>query len=150
MGGRFCSLDQLSTSLVEMMYFRRQNWMKTKKRKRSSQQFATIFGRKFVGYFSPGWLFFLWSSSDQLLMGGRLNLDGATLISMGRRVLPRPPLQFKYWLCLVNMQCIYANVLQPFFLRGITFVILQEFCIPLKWQCVYAVCRYAVCGCKLA
>ena len=28
-------------------------------KKRSSPQFATIFGRKFVGCFSPGWLFFV-------------------------------------------------------------------------------------------
>ena len=39
---------------------------------------TTIFGRKLVGSFSPGWLFFLWSSSAQLSMRGRLNLDGGT------------------------------------------------------------------------
>ena len=70
MGGRFCSLLQLYKSLVEMMYIRRRNWMKTKNKKkvfagnwshfspklgedikikRSSPQFAIIFGRKFVG-----------------------------------------------------------------------------------------------------
>ena len=48
-------------------------------RKRSSPQFVTTLGKKFVGSFSPGWLFFLWSSSAQLLMGRRLNLDGWTL-----------------------------------------------------------------------
>ena len=39
---------------------------------------ATVFSRKFAGSFSPGWLFFLLSSSAQLSMGGRLNLDGET------------------------------------------------------------------------
>ena len=68
--------------------------MKTKK-KRPSPQFATIFGRKFVGSFSPGWLFFFCSSSPQLSMGGRLNLDGGTLnldggtLTLGGRT--RPP-----------------------------------------------------------
>ena len=41
-------------------------------------QFATTLGRKFVGSFSPGWQFFLWSSSAQLLMWGTLNLDRGT------------------------------------------------------------------------
>ena len=48
--------------------------MKTKKK-----VFAAIFGRKFVESFSSGWLFFLWSSSAQLSVGGRLNLDGGTV-----------------------------------------------------------------------
>ena len=61
-----------------MKNFRRESECRPKTRKRSSTQFATIFGRKFVGSFSPGWLFFLWSSSAQLSMGERLNLDGGT------------------------------------------------------------------------
>ena len=32
-----------------------------------------------MGSFSPGWLLLLWSSSAQLSMGGRLNLNGGTL-----------------------------------------------------------------------
>ena len=110
-GDAFAALNNFTKSLVEMMYFRRRNWMKTKnkkkvfagnwrhispkscedQKKRSSPLFAIIFGRKFVGCFSPGWLFFLWSSSAQLSLGGTLTLDGGT----------RPPastLQFNYWL----------------------------------------------------
>ena len=95
-GDAFAALTNFRKSLEKMMYFRRWNWMKTKnkqkvfagiwsqfspksgedKKKGSSPQIATIFGRKFVGSFSPRWLFFLWSSSAQLSMGGRLNLDG--------------------------------------------------------------------------
>ena len=99
MGGRFCSHDQLykkfggnnvypSPKLNEDQKQKkglRRKFksffpeIKTKKtKKRSSPQFATIFRRKFVESFSPGWLSFLWSSSAQLLMGGRLNLDGGT------------------------------------------------------------------------
>ena len=95
MGDAFAALTNFTKNLVEVMYFRRRNWMKTKNKKKvfagnwshfspkSGEdqkkiftQFATIFGRKFVGSFNPGWLFFLWSSSAQLSMGGRLNLDG--------------------------------------------------------------------------
>ena len=86
MGGRFAALTNFTNTLVEIMDFRRQSRMKTKKRslpeikvkkssspklksffpkssenqkKRSSPQFTTIFGREFVGSFSPGWLFFV-------------------------------------------------------------------------------------------
>ena len=60
---------------------------KKEKKKRSSLQFATICGRKFVGSFSPGWLLF----SVKLSVGGRLNLDGGTLNLDGRRVPLSPP-----------------------------------------------------------
>ena len=66
----------MKTPQIEVIFPR--NQVNTKK-KRSSPQFATIFGRKFVGSFSPIWLFFLWSSSAQLSMVGCLNLDGGTL-----------------------------------------------------------------------
>ena len=90
-----------------MKYFRRRNWLKTKnkkkifaenwshsspklgknkKKKRSSLQFATVFVRKFVGSFSPGWLFFLCSSSNQLSMEGCLSLNGGTLNLDGGRL----------------------------------------------------------------
>ena len=99
-GGSFCNLDQLykkfsgnevflSPKLNEDQKQGKGLRLKLKSffpeirrrpiKKRSSPQFATIFGRKFVGSFSPGWLFFLWSSSAQLSMGGRLNFDGGTL-----------------------------------------------------------------------
>ena len=84
-------------------FFREIRWKP--KRKRSSLQFATIFGRKYAGSFSPGWLFFLCSSSAQLSMGGRLNFDGRTLTLDGGTLnldggtrLSASPLQFKYWL----------------------------------------------------
>ena len=32
-----------------------------------------------VGFIRAGWLFFVWSSSAQISMGGRLNFDGGTL-----------------------------------------------------------------------
>ena len=44
------------------------------KKKKKKKVFAAI-----VGSFGPDWLFFLWSSSAQLSMGGRLNLDWGTL-----------------------------------------------------------------------
>ena len=99
MGVRFCSLHQLYKKFsgndvfpslklnkdqkqekglrpeIEVIFPQNQE----KRKKRSSPQFATIFGGKLVGSFSPGWLFFLWSSSAQLSMGGRLNLDRGTL-----------------------------------------------------------------------
>ena len=70
---------------IEVIFPR--NQVKTKKKKRSSPQF----GRKFVRFFSPSWLFFLWSSSAQLSMGGRLNLDGMALNLDGGCVPSRPP-----------------------------------------------------------
>ena len=66
----------MSSPEIEVIF--PQNQVKTKK-KRSSPQVANIFDRKFVGFFSPRWLFFVRSSSAQLSMGGRLNLDGGTL-----------------------------------------------------------------------
>ena len=123
MGGWFCSLDQLyrkfngndefsSPKLNEDQKqekgFRRKlksffPEIRCRPKKRSSPQVATIFGRKFVGSSGPGWLFFLWSSSAQLWMGGRLNLDGETLnLDGGTLTLDwgtRPPynLSTEYW-----------------------------------------------------
>ena len=100
MGGRFYSLDQLYKKFREndafpspksnenqkqeqglrrklKTFFSRNQVKKKKEKKRSLLQFATIFVKKFVGSFSPGWLFFLCSYSAQLSMGGR--------------VPPRPP-----------------------------------------------------------
>ena len=51
--------------------------MKTKKT-RSSPQFGTI-RPEFVGFIRAGWLLIVSSSSAQISMGGRLNLDGGTL-----------------------------------------------------------------------
>ena len=109
MGGRFCGLDQLykkfsgndvlrSPKLNEdqkqekgirrkLVIFPR-NQMKIKKGLR--RKLRPFFGRKFVGSFSPGWLFFLWSSSAQLSMGGRLTLDGGTPNSRWGDVSPLP------------------------------------------------------------
>ena len=105
MRGRFCSLDQLllkwciSVAKIEWRRKTRKCMVfaencsvystklgqdqKKKKQKRGLRRklqcFATIFGRKFVESFSSGWLFFVWSSSTLLSMGGRLNLDGGRL-----------------------------------------------------------------------
>ena len=99
MGGRFCSLDQLNKKFSGNEVFPSPKLYEDQKqekglcrklrsffpksnedqKKKSSMQFATIFGGKFVGSFSPCRLFFLCSSSAQLSMGGRLNLDGGTL-----------------------------------------------------------------------
>ena len=83
MGERFCSLNQLYKELSgnDVFLSPKLNEDTANKshfspkpgedqKKRSLPQFATIFGKKFVGSFSPGWLFFLWSSSS--------NLDGRT------------------------------------------------------------------------
>ena len=81
MGGRFCSFYQLyknfsgndvllSPKLNEDQKQEKgkngnvftkldEDQKKKKKKKRYSPQFATIFGRKFVGSFSHGWLFFV-------------------------------------------------------------------------------------------
>ena len=78
----------------------RRNQVETKK-KGLGHKIATIFGRKFVGCFSTDRLFFLWSFSAQLFMGGRLNFDGGTQnfdggtqILDGGCVPPRPPYNF--------------------------------------------------------
>ena len=98
--------------------------MKTKKTKRSSPKLEMFFPRnqvktkkkvftaiwdyirpKFVGFIRAGWLLIVSSSSAQISMGGRLNLDGGTLnLDGGTLTLdggtrpPALPLQFKYWL----------------------------------------------------
>ena len=115
MGGRFCSLDQLYKKFSEndvlpspkLNEDHKQekvfagNWSHFSpksgedQKKRFSPQFAIIFGKELVGSFSPGWLFFLWSSSAQLSVAGRLNLDEGTLTLDGTR----PP----YNLSTVNM-----------------------------------------------
>ena len=95
---RFCSLDQVYKKFSGNDVFPspKLNEEQNKKRlrrklksffpksgedqkKKSLPQFATIFGKKFAGSCSPGWIFFLWSSSAQLSMGGRLNLNGGML-----------------------------------------------------------------------
>ena len=94
-GGRFCSLHQLYKKFSGNDVFPSPKLNEDQKKrsfpeievifppksgedqkKKSSPQFAIIFNRKFAGSFSPVWLIFLWSSSVQFLMGGRLNLDG--------------------------------------------------------------------------
>ena len=96
MGGRFCSLDQLNKkfsgndALPSPKLNEDQKQDQGLRRKVKSifseirsrpkkKDLRFIFGRKFVGSFSLGWLFFLCSSSAQFMMGGRLNFDGGTL-----------------------------------------------------------------------
>ena len=55
---------------------------------------------EFVGFIHAGWLLFVSSSSAQISMGGRLNLDGGTLTLDGGTHSPASPLQFKYCLYL--------------------------------------------------
>ena len=87
MGDAFAALTNFEFSGNDV--FRRRNWMKTKNKKNVSpkievifprnqvktskkkDQFVTTLGRKFIVSFSPGWLFFHWSFSAQLSMGGR-------------------------------------------------------------------------------
>ena len=69
-------------------FFPEIRWRPKRKKERSSPQFVTIFGKIFVWSFSPGWLFFLWFSSAQLSVRGRLNFDGGTLTLDGGK---RPP-----------------------------------------------------------
>ena len=113
MGGRFCSLDQTS---VEIMQYRSRNWMKTKKKvfaekwsifprnhvkTKKKKIFTAIWDYirpEFVGFIRAGWLLFVSSSSAQISIGGRLNLDGGTLnldggmpTFDGGRVPPSPP-----------------------------------------------------------
>ena len=121
MGARFCSLDQThlacDRTLVKITYFRRRNWINTKK-KSSTENWSVFFPKlgedqkkglrlqlkcfsprnqffpaiwyyvrpEFVGFLHAGWLFFVWSSSAQILTVGHLNLDGEM-----------SPQKFKYW-----------------------------------------------------
>ena len=120
MGVRFCSLDQFYKKFSGNDAFPSPKLNKDQKKKglrrqlksffpairgrpkeRLSLQFATIFGRKCAGSFSPGWLFFLCSSSDQLSMRGRINLDGRTLTLDGGTRPPASALQFK---CCMQLQ----------------------------------------------
>ena len=94
--------------------------MKTKK-KDLRRNLRPLAGTKFAGCFSPGWLFFLWSSSAQLSTGERLtldggmqNLNGGTPTLDGWTLLPASPLQFKYCLkvsysCMPNMATIISS-----------------------------------------
>ena len=106
MGGRFCSLDQTylacESTLVEVpsfeIKFRRQKSRSKKgllrklkcfssklgedqKKKRSSPQFGTIFGRNLKDLFLLAGSFRLIISN---VVGGTLNLDGGTLTLDGR------------------------------------------------------------------
>ena len=51
---------------------------------------------EFVGFICAGWLLIVSSSSAQMSMGGRINLDGGTLTLDGGTRPPASPLQFKY------------------------------------------------------
>ena len=57
---------------------------------------------EFVRFIHVGWLFFVWSSSAQISMGGHLNLDGGDAKSRWGDANSRwgdaSPVQFKYWL----------------------------------------------------
>ena len=119
MGGRFCSLHQTS---LEIMQFRPRNWMQTKKKrkKRSSPKIEVCFSRNYsedqkkkslyrsLGLHSAticwishcGWLFFVWSSSAQILMDGRLKFQWWDANSRWGARLPASHLQFKYCLKL--------------------------------------------------
>ena len=71
-----------SSPEIEVIFPR--NQVKTKKK-----VFAADGDHQYIKqFFSPGWLSFLWSSSVQLSMGGRQNLDGGTLTFDGGT---RPP-----------------------------------------------------------
>ena len=70
-----------------------------------------MFGQN-LGFIRAGWFFFVWTSSAQISMGRRLNLDGRTLnLDGGTLTLDggtRPlafPLQFRYyWYTKVNQR----------------------------------------------
>ena len=86
---RFCSLDQLYKKFSGNDVFPSPKLNEDQKQEKGLRRnFEIIFGRKFVGSFTPGWLFFLWSSGAQLSVGGRLHLDGGTLNLDGGRVPP--------------------------------------------------------------
>ena len=67
-----------------------------------------LYRPEFVRFIRAGWLFFVWTSSAPISMGGRLNLDegtlnldgGALTLDGGTRS-PASPLQFKYWSYLI-------------------------------------------------
>ena len=143
--------------------------MKTKK-KRSSPQFATIFGKKFVGSFSPGWLFFLWSSSAQLSMrgrlnfnGGTLNLDGGTLTLDGETRPPVLPLQFKYWSSpqISGVMVSHDNIVSPgagrppppsdatisaLLATPMALAMIVEICLPFRYDTILYNRSYCCCS----
>ena len=113
MGDAFAALTNFTKGLEEMMYFRRRNRMKTKNKKKNFAGNCVIFPRNQVktkkrkglrrnlrpflaGNLKDLTVFFLWTSSAQLWMRGRINLDGGTLnidgtlLSMGD-ASPRVP-----------------------------------------------------------
>ena len=60
------------------MFFHR-NQVKTKKRKKVFTAIWDYIRPEFVGFIRASWLLIVSSSSAQISMGGRLNLDGGTL-----------------------------------------------------------------------
>ena len=65
------------------MFFPR-NQVKTKKKQTKNKVFTAIWDN----FIRAGWLFFVWSSSAQISMGGRLNLDwGKLTLDGGTRPL---------------------------------------------------------------
>ena len=97
MGGRFCSLDQLRNSVSEIqlrppkkrsppkieVFFAEIRWRPKKKGLRLRLKCFSIwitFPEEFGAMFDRNLqVFFLWSSSAQISMGGHLNVDGDTL-----------------------------------------------------------------------
>ena len=104
MGGAFAALTKLQwklcNSVPAIKVFFLRNQVKTKKKKVFTAIWDYI--RLDIGFIRAGWLLIVSSSSAQISMDGRLNLDGGTLnVDGGTLNLDggtRPPLQFKYWL----------------------------------------------------
>ena len=77
------------------------NQVKTKTKTKKEKVFTAIWdyiGPEIVGFIRAGWLLIVSSSSAQISMGGRLDLDGGDANSPWGTRPPMSPLQFKYWL----------------------------------------------------
>ena len=100
MGGRFCSLDQThsecESSLVEIMSFRPQNQVKTKKKGLHLNLALNSAG--ICGIYSCCVALFRLFNQRSNLDEGTLNLDGGTLNFDGGTRPSASPLQFKYCL----------------------------------------------------
>ena len=111
----FAAVTNFTKGLVEMMYFRRRYWLKTNNKKKvfarnwshffpksGEDQKKGLFRQEICRIFSPGWLFFFWSSSAQLSIGGHLNLDEGEAKSRWGDANSRwgdaSNLQLKYWM----------------------------------------------------